>query len=156
MLIAACGQRSTSNSSPIAPSPQSGTAASSSNVVAIEVDEFTFEEISGGGCGMTLWQVDRTNRDRYLFFNGLDENSMEMKLDDEVVQFRRIAASGSEFYGQQTIQTFVSEDGSTQVTAEVELGEPGEIESVAIKAGTLRINRGEEAIELPVVGDAGC
>lgn len=128
----------------------------SSDAAAPKVDEFTLDEIQGRGCGMTLWNPDRTSRDRYLFFNGLDENSMEMKIEGEIVKFRRITATGPEFYGQQTNQSFVSEDGNIQVTAAVELGEPGEIESVAIKAGTLRISQAGETIELAVVGDAGC
>lgn len=145
-----------SESSPIVPSPANTTSpASPSPNAAFTVDEFSFDEISGRGCGMTLWHSDRTRRDRYIFFNELNE-AMEMKINGEIVRFQRTEASGAEFYGQQTTQTFVSEDGSIQVTATVELGEPGEIESVAIQSGTLRVSREGEAIELAVMGDAGC
>lgn len=105
---------------------------------------------------MTLWSPERSSGDRYLFFHGLNESPMEMKIDGKIVRFKRTEASGTEFYGQQTTQTFVSEDGMIQVTAEVVLGPPGEIESVAIPSGTLRISQTEQAIDLSVIGDAGC
>lgn len=154
--------QSSSPSAPPPPLPVESSAVPSgpSNVTNLAIDEFAFEEISGRGCGMSLWRPDRQTRDRYLFFNALNdelnENPMEMKLNGEIVRFRRTEASGTEFYGQTTSQTFVSEDGSTQVTAAVELGELGEIESVAIQSGTLRVSQSGQTIEIPVVGDAGC
>lgn len=155
---------SSRDNSPIAPSPtlEPSTSATQSPQAAtftvdeFTVDEFTLDEITGQGCGMALWHPNRQTRDRFLFFSGLDTASMEMKLDGEIVQFRRTAARGTEFYGQKTFQAFISEDGDTKVSVEVELGRPGEIESVAIDAGILRVKQGEAAIELSVVGDAGC
>ncbi|CAN1208812.1 hypothetical protein TUMEXPCC7403_01225 [Tumidithrix helvetica PCC 7403] len=134
-----------------------------------EIGEFTLDQLfasGGGGCGMTLWKPNLTprNSDRrnYIFFNGLnqDNNSkrpMLMMLDGQIAKFRRIKARGSDFYGQKTFQTFQSLDGKIIVEVEVTLGKLGEIESVAIDKGVIRVKKiGEPAIVIPVVGDAGC
>jgi hypothetical protein len=142
----------TSSPSPVPESPAS-PAASSPAIGTYTVDELF--EAGSGGCGMTLWSSDASPQAGFLFFNGVDGN-MLMRVDGDLVWFTRTAASGDEFYGQQTSQTFVSEDGSITVTVEVTLGEPGEIESVAIPAGTLQVEQNGQILTLPVVGDAGC
>lgn len=139
------------------------TGASSTQEEAIAIGDFGFADINqlgAAGCGMTLWKPEEAAKPggdrRFIFLNGLEPNSTLMKLNGEVVRFRRTAASGSEFYGQQTSQTFVSQDGQTTVQVNVTLGQEGEIESVTIQNGTLRVDQGSASVELPVRGDAGC
>jgi hypothetical protein len=79
-----------------------------------------------------------------------------MKINGEFVKFKRTEATGEDFYRQKTSQTFVSENGETEVKVDVKLGEKGEIESVGISQGTLQIEQAGETVEIPVVGDAGC
>jgi hypothetical protein len=143
--------------------PVDAVGASPAQEQSIALGDFGFDEIDqlgAAGCGMTLWRPEEAAKGggdrRFILLNGLEANSMLMKLDGEVVRFRRTAASGDEFYGQQTLQTFVSQDGNTTVKVTVTLGQPGEIESVAIQDGTLRVEQGSATVELPVVGDAGC
>lgn len=127
------------------------------------IDRFTLDELfaqDGGGCGMTLWHRDDGLRSaEYLFFNGLAQPSTDavalMKLNGEFTRFRRVAALGDEFYGQQTSQTFVSPDDALQLRVDVTLGQPGEIESVSVE-GTLQLQQNGETTEIPVLGDAGC
>lgn len=127
------------------------------------IDRFTLDDLlaqDGGGCGMTLWHRDDGLRSaRYLFFNGLAQPSADavtlMKLNGEFIRFRRIAASGDEFYGQQTLQIFASPDNTIKLQVNVTLGEPGEIESVSVE-GTLQLQQNGGMTEIPVLGDAGC
>lgn len=152
--------------------PPSSVATTSSAVAegaspaqeqAIAIGDFGFADIAqlgAAGCGMTLWRPEEAAKGggdrRFIFLNGLEPDSMLMKLNGDVVRFRRTAASGNEFYGQQTSQTFVSQDGKTTVQVNVTLGQKGEIESVAIQSGTLRAEQGSARVEVPVMGDAGC
>lgn len=150
--------------SPAVATPSAATVgATPAQTQAIAIGDFGFADITqlgAAGCGMTLWKPEETANGggdrRFIFLNGLEPDSMIMKLNGEVVRFRRTAASGNEFYGQQTSQTFVSQDGKTTVQVNVTLGQKGEIESVAIQNGTLRVEQGSASVELPVMGDAGC
>lgn len=143
--------------------PSSPVSDPTSNPPLPVIDRFTLDELfaqDGGGCGMTLWHRDDGLRaTEYLFFNGLAQPSADavalMKLDGEFIRFRRIAASGAEFYGQQTSQIFASPDDAIKVQVDVTLGEPGEIESVSVE-GTLQLQQNGEMTEIPVLGDAGC
>ncbi|WP_317036667.1 hypothetical protein [Nodosilinea sp. E11] len=130
---------------------------------SLQVEGFTLDELfaqGSGGCGMTLWhQADGQQPTEFLFFNGLPDAAGHqgalMKLDGEFVRLRRTAAAGEEFYGQQRSQTFASPDNALQVQVETTLGEPGEIESVAVE-GTLQLQHNGTTLDLPVQGDAGC
>ncbi len=147
------------------PHPPSSPVLSdpNANPVLPVVDRFTLDELfaqDGGGCGMTLWHRDDGLRSPgYLFFNGLAQPSADaialMKLNGEFIRFRRIAASGDEFYGQQTLQTFASPDNAINLQVDVTQGEPGEIESVSVE-GTLQLQQNGEMTKIPVLGDAGC
>ena len=113
-------------------------------------------EANAGGCGMSLWRVGESPMsDGLLFFHGIDEAAL-MMFDGEFQTLDRTEASGEEFYGQQSEQTFETVDGQTTVRVSVTLGEPGEIESIGISDGTLAIETEGIATEIPVVGDAGC
>lgn len=158
-VVLACtpvGNRAPSPSSPVMSDP-------TSNPTLPVIDRFTLDELfaqDGGGCGMTLWHRDDALRSpEYLFFNGLAQPSTDavalMKLDGEFIRFRRIAASGDEFYGQQTSQTFASPDDAIKLQVDVTLGEPGEIESVSVE-GTLQLQQNGAMTEISVLGDAGC
>ncbi len=145
------------------PSPPSAVGASPPQEQAIAIGDFGFEDIDklgAAGCGMTLWHPEEAAKGggdrRFILLNGLEADSMLMRLNGDVVRFRRTAASGDDFYGQKTSQTFVSQDGTTTVRVNVALGKKGEIESVEIKDGTLRVEQESGAVELPVIGDAGC
>ncbi|MGG6237113.1 hypothetical protein ACQ4N7_00610 [Nodosilinea sp. AN01ver1] len=136
------------------PAPQTGT---------LEVNSITLDELfaeGGGGCGMSLWQQsDGSLPQGILFFNGLaqppDDGFTLMKINGEFVRFRRTAAAGEEFYGQQTSQTFVSQDDSIRLQVDTTLGQPGEIESIAVE-GTLQLQQNGDTLTIPVQGDAGC
>lgn len=164
LMLVGCGERSPSTPPvPVAPDAGEPSAAPSPTAATpdVTIDEFTFAQIQGEGCGMALWKPDRTSRDRFIFFNvfdseGTQATTMEMMLNGTVVPFRRVAASGDAFYGQYTSQTFESQDGTYRVEVTVTLGERGEIENVAIADGTLRLTQNDAAIDIPVVGDAGC
>ncbi|MGB3199405.1 MAG: hypothetical protein WBA99_00795 [Nodosilinea sp.] len=129
----------------------------------LEVDSFTGDELfaqGGGGCGMTLWpQSEESPPERLVFFNGLaqppDNGFTLMKINGEFVRFRRTTAAGEAFYGQQTAQTFASQDNNIQLQVDTTLGEPGEIESIAVE-GTLQIQQNGATLTMPVQGDAGC
>jgi hypothetical protein len=122
-----------------------------------QVGEFTSSQLDAAGCGMTLWKSDRSVQDdRFLFFNGLQPDSMRMMLDGKWARFDRIQSSGQAFYGQTTSQIFRNQTGDVSVEVNVTLGAPGEIESVAIPSGTLRVIRAEQEVIIPIVGDAGC
>jgi hypothetical protein len=145
--------RSTPAGNPTAtmsPSPQAGAVP--------KVGEFTVEQLlesGAGGCGMTLRQPS-SNQQRYVFFHGLEKDSARIVVDGELIQLRRTAASGNEFYGQQTSQTFESLDGSIQVDVEVKLGERLGQEVIRVQEGTLQVRQADQQIEIPVTGDAGC
>jgi hypothetical protein len=112
-------------------------------------------EMGSGGCGMTLWEPGAEPQEGFLLFNDIEGN-MLMRVDGELTRFTRTDASGEEFYGQHTSQTFVSEDGNTTVTLEVTKGERGEIESFAIPEGAMQVEHNDQTVIMPVVGDAGC
>ncbi|MBD2234567.1 hypothetical protein [Phormidium tenue] len=147
------------------PQPPSSSVLSdpADNPTLPAIDRFTLDELfaqDGGGCGMTLWhREDGLRSPEYLFFNGLAQPSADavalMKLNGEFIRFRRTAASGNEFYGQQTSQTFTSPDDAIKLHVDVTQGEPGEIESVSV-TGTLQLQQNGETTEIPVLGDAGC
>ncbi len=71
-----------------------------------------------------------------------------MKINGRFVRFRRTAATGQEFYGQRTSQTFVSQ-ASHQLAVDVKLGQPGEIESGAT-TGTLQVQYQGETLKISV------
>ncbi|QIR39239.1 hypothetical protein HCG51_22690 [Tolypothrix sp. PCC 7910] len=131
-------------------------AQSASATALPKVGEFKFAQISGHGCGMTLWKPSSANKNRYVLFNGLTKNSMEMMVNGKITKFNRVKASGTVFYGQQTFQTFRSQDGKITVDVAVKLGAKGEIETVAIKQGTVTVKQNGKKVTIPVVGDAGC
>ncbi|MBW4460610.1 MAG: hypothetical protein KME47_10260 [Nodosilinea sp. WJT8-NPBG4] len=158
-VVVACtpvDNRPQTTSSPVLSPP-------TSNPTVPVIDRFTLDELfaqDGGGCGMTLWHRDDGLRPTgYLFFNGLVQPSVDavalMKLNGEFIRFRRIAASGDEFYGQQTLQIFASPDDAIKLQVNVTLGEPGEIESASVE-GNLQLQQNGEMTEIPVLGDAGC
>lgn len=124
----------------------------------VSIDAFTTDELFGmgsGGCGMTLWPVN--SPDEYIFFNGLPDTSMWMKLDGTMTEFRRTAASGREFYGQSATQTFVSNDGNIEVDVTASVGSEEGYESVNIQRGTLVLEGpAGRTTEVVVAGDAGC
>lgn len=129
---------------------------------SIEVGQITVDrlfDLGGGGCGMVLYGADRSQfpeAQGFLLSNGLDEASMLMKINGSVLRFQRTDFSGEPFYGQYLSQTFYNEDQGVQVSADVVLGEPGEIESVEIEAGTLEVEMDGVREEFAVVGGAGC
>lgn len=125
-------------------------------IATLNVNEFTTEQIAGKGCGMTLWKLSRKASNRYVFSNGLEPNSMEMKLNGQVRQFTRIKGSGPEFYGQMTSQTFQDKDKTIIVEVYVELGQRISDETVEISKGTIRVKQGRDVVSFAVRGDAGC
>ncbi|MGB3299977.1 MAG: hypothetical protein WBA76_17065 [Phormidesmis sp.] len=145
------------------PSTEVPIVNSEEKVFPIEIGTYSLDELfsaGGGGCGMTLWEADTNFReDGGLFFSGGTDQGVGktlIVLDGEFVTLTRTAASGEEFYGQQTSQTFATEDGAVSIDVDVALGKPGEIESVNIPQGTLKIEAQGQTKEIPVVGDAGC
>lgn len=159
LVLTSCSQLSsapkTDRSAESAPRSPAATLASD-RPTPLKVDSLTFDELPTRGCGMTLWQIDRTDRSQILFFNSLRPNEMYMKINGQLQRFHRTASAGQAFYGQYNAQTFISEDGNTTVEVDVKLGQPGESESVAIPKGMIRLTRDRQTISLPVTGDAGC
>ncbi|MEO1210944.1 MAG: hypothetical protein AAFX78_15575 [Cyanobacteria bacterium J06638_20] len=156
---ATVAEASATASSPIAQAPSYTEAAASVDVGGFTLDEIY--ELDAGGCGMTLWRVEAQSAapgDRlFILVNGIEDNSMLMKLNGEAVRFRRTAQSGEEFYGQYEEQTF--QDAPGDITVEVSVdkgGVMGEIESVSIPGGTIKVIMAGEEVTIPVVGDAGC
>jgi hypothetical protein len=153
------------NSSPAVSASASSSSPISSTTLAAtsDIELFTMDELfnqGGGGCGMTLWKQDDGLRPPgYLFYNRLAQRAGDeftlMKVDGEFVRFRRTAAVGQEFYGQQTSQTFVSQDETIQLQVDVTLGQPGEIESFAVE-GTMQVQHSGQTVEISVRGSAGC
>lgn len=145
-LLAGCGLAgevgTNPETPPMAPAPRVG--------------EFSLAENNLYGCGMALWKADRTSREQYVFFNGIEDGSMRMLIDGNLVAFSRVDGSGQDFYGQKTTQMFRSTDGTITATVTVTLGAEGEIESVGIADGTIQVERNGAMVEVPVVGDAGC
>jgi uncharacterized protein YgiM (DUF1202 family) len=137
----------------------SGTAASntvSNGQAGVSLDTFSSDElfaVGGGGCGMSLWS---TRNNESIFFNGLEDTGMWMKLDGDMTQFRRTTASGPEFYGQSASQSFVSLEGDAQVDTMVQVGTEKGYEAVNIESGTLRLETANGVEEMAVEGDAGC
>jgi hypothetical protein len=121
-----------------------------------KVGEFKLDQINGHGCGMTLWKPSSRNKNRFLLFNGLTNNSMEMMVNGKITKFNRVKANGQAFYGQKTFQSFRSRNGKITVDVAVKLGAKGEIETVAIKEGTVSVKQNGKKVAIPVVGDAGC
>ncbi len=153
---------------PPSPTPEStGTDDSAVGIApqagTLEATTFTVDELfaqGGGGCGMSLWQQsDGSLPEGVLFFNGLAQPPGDgftlMKINGEFVRFQRTAAAGKEFYGQQTAQTFVGQEDDIQLQVDTTLGQPGEIESVAVE-GTLQLQQNGDTLTIPVQGDAGC
>jgi hypothetical protein len=153
-------------------SPSLTTSASLNSPAAIasvtpestfDIELFTMDQLfnqGGGGCGMTLWkQKDGLRPPGYLFYNRLAQTAGNeftlMKIGGKFVRFRRTAATGQEFYGQQTSQTFISQDETIQLQVDVKLGQPGEIESFVVE-GTLRAQHNGQTVKIPVRGSAGC
>ena len=123
---------------------------------AVSIDSYTSDElfaVDSGGCGMTLKPA---GREQFIFFNGLETDSMWMKLSGTMTQFRKTAASGEEFYGQSTNQSFTSLDGSVQVDVSVQPGGELGYEAMRVESGTLQLENAGDVIEVPVEGDAGC
>jgi len=145
LMLVGCEFRVDVGSNPETPTPPSPS-----------IGEFSLAENNLYGCGMALWKPDRADRERYVFFNGVEDGSTRMLIDGKLLEFSRVDGSGQDFYGQKTTQTFRSNDGTITVSATVTLGEQGEIESVAIADGTIQVERDGATVEVPVVGDAGC
>lgn len=89
---------------------------------------------------MTLWKQEDGHRPPgYLFYNRLTQRAGDeftlMKVNGEFIRFRRTAATGQEFYGQRTSQTFVDQEQAIQLQVDVDvaLGQSGEIESFALE-----------------------
>ena len=170
--LSACNSE-TNRSIPNSPSPSStpstpgnpppAIASTSPESVAFKVERFTLDELDkqgGGGCGMTLWkQTDGPRPPGYLFYNRMAQKAGDefalMKINGSFVRFRRTTATGQEFYGQRTSQTFVSQDKATLLQVDVKLGKPGEIESIST-TGTLQVQHRGESWKMPIRGDAGC
>lgn len=134
-------------------------AAPETTVAQPNVGSFSTDELfaqGGGGCGMTLWQPELVQQGQYLLFHGMDDAPMWMRIDDQMVQLQRTAATGEAFYGQKTTQSFATTDGRVQVDVNVTLGEPGEIESVSIPAATVDVKQGAKTVAIKAIGDAGC
>lgn len=160
-------------SSPVSPtiSPTSSQATSptptvspTAELTSLKAEPYTTDELfqqGGGGCGMALWNLESDLPPKnMLFSNGIADKPNDalalMKINGKWVRLRRSDATGEDFYGQKTSQTFVSQDDTIQVQVDVNLGKPGEIESVAIDQGTLRVKQNEQVLEIPVRGGAGC
>jgi len=179
MAIAACGNFGVPTAEVTAtPSPQESVAQVPSPIdspipaapstteaqASITVGGFTLDEIydlGAIGCGMTLWRADAQSAapgERvFTLVNGIEEDSMLMKLNGEVIRFRRIEHSGEEFFDQYEEQTFQNNAQDIIVKVVVAKSETmGEIESIAIPSGTITVTMGGEVVEIPVEGDAGC
>lgn len=154
-LLSACRQPSNPPVSPIGSPTVTPTAA----VSPPQAETFTRDELfkqDEGGCGMTLWEQQNDARsNQFLFAKNIQDDLALMKVDGQFIRLRRTNVSGEEFYGNQTSQTFVSEDGTIQVQTEVTLGERGN-ESVELNNGTLQVTRNGQAVKLFVKGSAGC
>ena len=95
-----------------------------------------------------------------LLFSGIDQ-PMLMKINQSFVEFELEERQGEEFYGQRTQQTFSNSELRMTVDIQVNLGEPGELNSVAIPNATVQLERdadvGVQKIEaIAVFGDTDC
>lgn len=120
------------------------------------VNELTIDQFKGRGCGMTLWKLSRKASDHFVFFNGIEPNSMEMSINGNLQKFTRIKGSGQQFYGQMTSQTFQNQNKTIIVEVNVELGKKVETEVTLISKGTIRVKRDKDVVSFAVRGDAGC
>ena len=146
-ITSACNSPSDNNSPPDNPDS------------SLNVEEFTTDELfahGSGGCGMSLWKTASNPSQSMIFFNGMEPKTMLMKINGELVKFERTNYAGEEFYGQFKEQTFINSDEDWRVDVKVELGEPGEIESIAIEKGGIKVKQDQQEVTIPVVGDAGC
>ena len=142
------------------PTPSPSASPESTPTIALQpqIQTFTTDElfkVKGGGCGMSLWRKGNEAKQGFIFFNGVEEKSMWMKINGKMTQFRRTAATGQDFYGQKATQSFLSLDGLTQVDVTVQTGEKG-YESLSIPDGTLKLRQGISLDQVSVQGDAGC
>ena len=134
-------------------------SASDNLPMVAQVEAFTLDELfeqGGGGCGMSLLQPNAQPGEGCLFTNGIDNPPALMKLNGQWVRLTRTEASGEEFYGQQTSQTFVSEDGAVTIEIDVSLGAVGEIESVEFADVQFKVIQDNQLIEVVATGGAGC
>ncbi len=155
-LLSACRQQSGSpQTSPIS----SPTVAPTAVALSPKVETFTLDELfkqDEGGCGMTLWEQERDARsNKFLFAKNIKDDLALMKIDGQFIRVRRTNASGEEFYGQQTSQTLVSQDGTIQVQTDVMLGKR-EGELIELDSGTLQVTRNGQIVKFFVKGSAGC
>lgn len=155
----------TADASPVATPPIAQAPSDTDTQATIDIGGFTLDEIydlGAAGCGMTLWRTaaqDAAPGERtFILVNGMEENSMLMKLNDEVMRFRRTEHSGEEFFGQYPEQTFANETRGVQVQVSVDAGsrEASEGEVITISSGTVTVTMGGEVVDIPVVGDVGC
>ena len=153
LLLTSCSTPKTS----FTPSDSPSTAQLISNTKII--DTFTTDELfaeGGGGCGMSLWKANNNMPMSFLLFNGLEPNSMMMKIRGKMTKFERTEAEGFDFHGQKTFQTFTNQEQKITVKVAVIRGEKGETESVAIASGVILIVTEKDLQEMAVKGDAGC
>lgn len=120
------------------------------------VDKVTLEQFQGKGCGMTLWRLNRKASNHYVFFNGIQANSMEMSINGKIQKFTRIKGNGQQFYGQMTSQTFQNKTKKIIVEVDVVLGKKIDAEVMAIAKGTIRVKRNTDILSMAVRGSAGC
>ncbi len=130
------------------------------STLSVKVGTFTSDQLfeaGGGGCGMTLWKPETNpQKDGFLFFHGLEDAMSFMVFDSKMTKLNRTNSSGEDFYGQQTDQTFITEDNEITIQVKITPGAKGEIESVNIPSGTITVIKQGQTQELPVIGDAGC
>lgn len=130
-----------------------------------ELGQYTFDELLAageeGGCGMVML-APNTNpyQDGIYFFRGIGRGSQAapgyIEISDEIVALAQVSASGEEFYGQQTSQTFESENGAVTLQVDVTLGAAGEIESVDFAEGKLTLTSDGQSETYVAEGSAGC
>ncbi|MGD1862603.1 MAG: SH3 domain-containing protein [Leptolyngbyaceae cyanobacterium] len=135
----------------------SGSTANRPAGSSASIEAFTTDELfamGSGGCGMTLWPVDAPGD--FIFFNGLPDTSMWMKIDGTMTEFRRTDASGPGFYGQLASQTFVSNNGAIEVRVRANAGTEEGYESINVEQGELILEDAGGETQVTVVGDAGC
>lgn len=125
-------------------------------LASFTVDELTIDQFKGRGCGMTLWKLSRKSSDHFVFFNGIEPNTMEISINGNLQKFTRIKGSGQQFYGQMTSQTFQNKNKKITVDVNVELGKKVDTELTSISKGTIRVKRDKDVVSFAVRGDAGC
>ncbi|WP_264327358.1 hypothetical protein [Romeriopsis navalis] len=144
---------------PVAGQPQASATANAA-VAAPQVGTFTADDLfkaTGGGCGMTLSQPGKSlYQGGAVFFHGMKDEPALMLLNGQLQKLQRTAASGTEFYGQTTDQTFATQDRAITIQVQVTQGKKGEIESVEIPQGVILMTSQGQTSQIAVVGDAGC